>query len=85
MAHLPDPVDDQLEPEAKAVLDSFEAAYGRQSHIFRAMSWNTRFVRTASEAWRSLVVEPSSLPRWVKEAVVVSRHHLLHTADAVLH
>jgi uncharacterized peroxidase-related enzyme len=71
MAHLPDPLEDQLEPEAKAVLDSFEAAYGRQSHIFRVMSWNTRFVRTASEAWRSLVVDPSSLPRWVKEAVVV--------------
>jgi AhpD family alkylhydroperoxidase len=28
-------------------------------------------VRTASEAWHSLVVEPSSLPRWIKEAVVV--------------
>ena len=71
MAHLSAPTDDQLEPEAKAVLDSFAAAYGRPSHIFRAMSWNLRFVRTASEAWHSLVVEPSSLPRWVKEAVVV--------------
>lgn len=71
MAHLPAPTDDQLEPEAKAVLDSFEAAYGRPSHIFRAMSWNSRFVQTASEAWHRLVVEPSSLPRWIKEAVVV--------------
>jgi uncharacterized peroxidase-related enzyme len=71
MAHLPDPTDQQLKPEAKAVLDNFQAAYGRPSHIFRAMSWNPRFVQTASEAWHRLVVEPSSLPRWVKEAVVV--------------
>ena len=71
MTHLPDPTDQQLKPEAKAVLDNFQAAYGRPSHIFRAMSWNPRFVRTASEAWHRLVVEPSSLPRWVKEAVVV--------------
>jgi hypothetical protein len=33
------------------------------------MEW--RFVRTVSEAWHSLVVEPSTLPRWVKEAIVV--------------
>jgi uncharacterized peroxidase-related enzyme len=71
MAHLPDPTDQQLKPEAKAVLDNFQAAYGRPSHIFRNMSWNARFVRTASEAWHRLVVEPSTLPRWVKEAVVV--------------
>lgn len=71
MAHLPYPRDDQIKPEAKAVLDAFEAAYGRPSHIFRAMSWNARFVQTASEAWHRLVVAPSTLPRWVKEAVVV--------------
>jgi uncharacterized peroxidase-related enzyme len=71
MAHLPDPRDEELEPEAKAVLASFEAVYGRPSHVFRAMSWNPRFVRTASEAWHNLVVEPSSLPRWIKEAIVV--------------
>ena len=71
MAHLPDPTDQQLKPEAKAVLDNFEASYGRPSHIFRNMSWNARFVQTASDAWHRLVVEPSTLPRWVKEAVVV--------------
>ncbi len=71
MAHLPDPADDELASEAQAVLDEFQRAYGRPSHIFRAMAWNARFVRTASEAWHRLVVEPSSLPRWVKEAVVV--------------
>lgn len=71
MAHLPDPTDQQIKPEAKAVLDNFQAAYGRPSHIFRNMSWNARFVQTASEAWHRLVVEPSTLPRWVKEAVVV--------------
>lgn len=71
MAHLPDPTDQQLKPEAKAVLDNFQAAYGRPSHIFRNMAWNARFVKTASEAWHHLVVEPSTLPRWVKEAVVV--------------
>ena len=71
MAHLPDPTDQQLKPEAKAVLDNFQTAYGRPSHIFRNMAWNARFVQTASEAWHRLVVEPSTLPRWVKEAVVV--------------
>jgi uncharacterized peroxidase-related enzyme len=71
MAHLPDPTDQELKPEAKAVLDSFQKAYGRPSHIFRNMSWNARFVRTASDAWHRLVVEQSTLPRWVKEAVVV--------------
>jgi uncharacterized peroxidase-related enzyme len=71
MAHLPDPTDQQIKAEAKAVLDNFRTAYGRPSHIFRNMSWNARFVRTASEAWHSLVVEPGTLPRWVKEAIVV--------------
>jgi len=71
MAHLPDPKDHELAPVAKTVLDNFQTAYGRPSHIFRAMSWNARFVQTASEAWHRLVVEPSTLPRWVKEAVVV--------------
>lgn len=71
MAHLPNPTDQQITAEAKAVLDDFQCAYGRPSHIFRNMSWNARFVRTASEAWHRLVVEPSTLPRWVKEAIVV--------------
>jgi uncharacterized peroxidase-related enzyme len=71
MPHLPYPTDDQVHPEAKGVLDAFQTAYGRPSHIFRAMSWNGRFVQTASDAWHRLVVEPSTLPRWVKEAVVV--------------
>lgn len=71
MPHLPYPADHQIPSEAKAVLDDFENAYGRPSHIFRAMSWNGRFVRTASRAWHRLVVEPSTLPRWVKEAIVV--------------
>jgi uncharacterized peroxidase-related enzyme len=83
MAHLPDPTDDQLEPAAKGVLDSFQTAYGRPSHIFRAMSWNPRFVRTASEAWHRLVVEPSSLSRWVKEAVVVITCSAQHTPYCV--
>jgi uncharacterized peroxidase-related enzyme len=71
MPHLPYPAENQIPPEARAVLDAFENAYGRPSHIFRAMAWNGRFVRTASEAWHRLVVEPSTLPRWVKEAIVV--------------
>jgi AhpD family alkylhydroperoxidase len=69
--HPPDPTDQQIEPEAKGVLGSFQSAYGRPLHIFRNMSWNGRFVPTASEAWHSLVVEPSTLSRWVKEAIVV--------------
>jgi AhpD family alkylhydroperoxidase len=35
------------------------------------MSWNTQFVSTAADSWRRLVVEPSTLERWVKEAIVV--------------
>lgn len=71
MAHLPNPTDADIAPEAKAILDGFEAAYGRPSHIFRLMSWNARFVQAASESWHRLVVEPSTLERWVKEACVV--------------
>lgn len=71
MPNLPYPADAEISPEAKAILDSFEAAYGRPSHIFRLMSWNRPFVQTASEAWHRLVVKPSSLARWTKEAVVV--------------
>jgi uncharacterized peroxidase-related enzyme len=71
MPHLPYPAAHEIKPEAKEVLDAFEAAYGRPSHIFHNMSWNGRFARTASEAWHSLVVEPSNLERWVKEAIVV--------------
>lgn len=71
MPHLTYPADTEILPEAKAVLDSFQSAYGRPSHIFRALSWNSRFVQTASDAWHRLVVMPSTLDRWVKEAVVV--------------
>jgi len=71
MPHLPYPDDKQIQPEAKQVLDAFQSAYGRPSHIFKAMSWNGRFVKAASEAWHRLVVEPSTLDRWVKEAIVV--------------
>lgn len=71
MPHLQYPQDNQIAPDARAVLDDFERSYGRPSHIFRLLSWNLRFVRTASEAWHSLVVEPSTLERWVKEAIVV--------------
>ncbi len=71
MPNIPYPDPDQISPEAKKILDDFQSAYGRPSHIFRAMSWNGPFVSTASEAWHRLVVEPSNLERWVKEAVVV--------------
>lgn len=71
MANLPYPNDSQLKPEAKRVLDAFQAAYGRPSHILRLMSWNSRFVCAASDAWHQLVVTPGKLERWVKEAVVV--------------
>ena len=71
MAHLPLPNDDQIVPEAKAILDAFQSNYGRPSHIFEAMSWNGRFLATADDAWRRLVVEPSLFDRWVKEAIVV--------------
>lgn len=71
MPHLPYPADSQIKPEAKEVLNAWEAAYGRPSHILRVMSWNSRFVRTAFDAWNQLVVVPSNLQRWVKEAIVV--------------
>lgn len=71
MPHLPYPATNEVDSEAKGVLDAFQAAYGRPSHIFRAMAWNGRFVKTASDAWHRLVVEKSTLPRWIKEAVVV--------------
>lgn len=71
MPHLPYPDIGQLKPEAKEVLDAWEAAYGRPSHILRVMSWNSGFVHTAFNAWNRLVVVPSNLPRWVKEAIVV--------------
>jgi AhpD family alkylhydroperoxidase len=35
------------------------------------MSWNGRFVKAASDTWHRLVVEESTLARWVKEALVV--------------
>ena len=71
MPHLPYPADSEIRPEAKAVLDAFQEAYGRPSHIFRALSWNPRFVQAASDAWHRLVVEPTRLERWVREACVV--------------
>jgi uncharacterized peroxidase-related enzyme len=71
MPHLPYPSDSDIHPEARAVLDAFQKAYGRPSHIFRALSWNARFVQAASEAWHGLVVEPTRLDRWVREACVV--------------
>jgi uncharacterized peroxidase-related enzyme len=71
MSHLPYPASNEIGPEAKGVLDAFQAAYGRPSHIFHAMAWNGRFVTAASDAWHRLVVEDSTLPRWIKEGVVV--------------
>lgn len=71
MPHLPYPESHEVHPEAEDVLDAFQAAYGRPSHIFLAMAWNGRFVKVASDAWHRLVVEESTLSRWVKEAVVV--------------
>ena len=71
MPHLPYPSGDEVHSGAKGVLDAFQSAYGRPSHIFLAMAWNGRFVQAASDAWHKLVVEESTLSRWVKEAVVV--------------
>jgi len=71
MPHLPYPSDHEIKLKAKTILDDFEAAYGRPSHIFRLLSWNAGFVQAASESWHRLVVEPSTLERWVKEACVV--------------
>ena len=61
----------KLHPECRRILDAFEAAYGRPSHIFKLLSRNPRFLTAASESWDSLVVEQGNLERWVKEAVVV--------------
>lgn len=71
MAHIPIPSTDKITSEAKQVLDDFQNNYGRPSHIYQAMSWNGRFLSAAADAWRRLVVEPSNLDRWMKEAIVV--------------
>ncbi|HYM36365.1 MAG TPA: carboxymuconolactone decarboxylase family protein [Steroidobacteraceae bacterium] len=71
MAHIPTPPVDKITPEAKLILDDFQKNYGRPSHIYQTMSWNGRFVSAAADAWRRLVVQPSNLERWVKEAIVV--------------
>src|ERR1700680_3379421 len=71
MAHIPTPPLDKIAPEAKLILEDFQKNYGRPSHIYQAMSWNGRFVSAAADAWRRLVVEPSNLERWLKEAIVV--------------
>jgi AhpD family alkylhydroperoxidase len=71
MPHLPYPSDDEIAPEARAIQDEFVANYGRPSHIFRVLSWNHRFLKTAADSTRRRVVESSKLDRWVKEAVIV--------------
>ena len=71
MPLIPYPSDDQIAPECREVLDAFENAYGRPSHIFKVLSHNPRFLITASESWENLVVKQGTLERWVKEAVVV--------------
>lgn len=72
MPHIPYPTSDRdISPEAKAILDTWQSKYGRPSHIFRVLSWNTRFLQTAWESWNRLVVEPKRLERWVREACVV--------------
>jgi len=71
MPLIPYPRDDEIAPECRAILTSFEKTYGRPSHIFKLLSRNPRFLIAASESWDSLVVEQGTLERWVKEAVVV--------------
>ena len=71
MPHIPYPTDRDISAEAKAILDTWQSRYGRPSHIFRVLSWNTRFLQTAWESWNRLVVEPKRLDRWVREACVV--------------
>ena len=72
MPHIPYPSNqNDISTEAKAILDTWEKAYGRPSHIFRALSWNARFLKSAWESWNWLVVEPKRLERWVREACVV--------------
>lgn len=71
MSHLIPPTERELAPEALALLQHFEKSYGRPSHIYKLMSWNPRFVGAAADAWRRLVVETSTLERWLKEAIVV--------------
>jgi len=71
VSHLNAPTERELAPEALALLQHFEKSYGRPSHIYKVMSWNARFVDVAADAWRRLVVEPSTLERRVKEAIVV--------------
>ena len=71
MPHIPYPREEQISPDCKSILDEFHHNYGRPSHIFRVMSWNPTFLKVASDAWTSIVVKPSRLKRWVKEAIVV--------------
>lgn len=71
MPHIPYPSDQQVPVESRAVLEEFKQSYGRPSHIFRVMSLDPPFLVAAWNSWRGLVVRPGTLPRWVKEAVVV--------------
>jgi len=71
MPHIPYQGEEQISPECKSIMDEFRHNYGRDSHIFRVMSWNPTFLKVASNAWTSIVVKPSRLERWVKEAIVV--------------
>ncbi|MFQ5852855.1 MAG: carboxymuconolactone decarboxylase family protein, partial [Candidatus Binatia bacterium] len=71
MSLIPYPPEDKIAPECRVILDAFQRAYGRPSHIFRVMSHNPRFLIAASEAWDNLIVKPGTLERWVKEAIVV--------------
>lgn len=71
MPHLPYPPDNAIPAESRAVLQAFQEKYGRPSHIFKVMAPCPPFLVSAWNAWRDIVVNAGTLPRWVKEAVVV--------------
>lgn len=71
MPHISYPSELEINTESKDMLEAFEKAYSRPSHIFRLLSWNSGFLKAASESWHRLVVEPSALERRIKEACVV--------------
>ena len=71
MAHIPSTDVSRIPAEAKQLLQEWETAYGRPSHVYRVMATNPRVMAASARAWLDLVTRPSRLPRWVKEAVVV--------------
>ena len=71
MPHIPYPSQTDINNESSNMLEAFQKAYARPSHIFRLLSWNSNFLQAASDSWHQLVVEPSKLERRIKEACVV--------------